>query len=101
MVPKVPRGGLGAFSSTGTSCCGGATGGVGSISGGASVIRDALVVLRLLLEELLLPEEVLLRGAVLPVLDFEDEVGEEDEELFVDVFAVVDDFGDCEGSSSP
>jgi hypothetical protein len=38
---------------------------------------------------------------VLPEADFEDEVDEGDEELFVDVFAVVDDFGACEGSSSP
>jgi hypothetical protein len=62
-------------------------------------------VLRLELEppelELPLPEDVLLRGAVLPEADFEDEVDEGDEELFVDVFAVVDDFGACEGSSSP
>jgi len=44
---------------------------------------------------LVLPEDVLLRGAGLAEPDFEDE------ELFVDVFAVVDDFGVCEGSSSP
>ena len=43
----------------------------------------------------LLPEDVLLRGAALPELDFEVA------ELFVDVFAVVDDFAACEGSSSP
>lgn len=46
---------------------------------------------------LLLPELVLLRGVALPELDFEDEL----DELFVDVFAVVDDFGACEGSSRP
>lgn len=50
---------------------------------------------------LLLPELVLLRGVALPELDFEDELDEELDELFVDVFAVVDDFGACEGSSRP
>lgn len=95
------------MSRTGTSCCRGAAGGAGGASDRVSFVRDALAVLRLELVELelvgllVLPELVLLRGVALTEPDFEDEVDEEGAELFVDVFAVVDDFGACVGSSSP
>lgn len=72
-----------------------------------------LPALRLVLEpefpELLpvLPDDVLLRTAELLVPDFADVVDEEgdedvdDEEDLLDVFAVVEVLGTCDGSSSP
>jgi hypothetical protein len=103
----VPRGKRGALSGTGASISGGAAGG----NGGASGIRGAADVVPLLLvrdpeldaPELLVPLDELLRLEELAVPDLVEEVDDDGDETvdFVDVFAVVDDFGVCAGSSSP